>query len=432
MIRQTYGQRINELQPGQSIVLEKIPAGGSLEGRRLRSGAVMFYWRHTTNSRTDRLPIGHFDSSAPPKSLKRTARGFSVLAALEAARDLAKADQEAPGGLRAAWEQERTSKEAAQRAVEARSKFTLQALCDTYVDWLAKQGKSSAGEARLLFKNHLSSPFPELAARPASAVDKREIVTVLRRLTEKEQMATARKLRSYLRAAYTCALRADSDAMLPATFIGFQMAFNPVEATAAVKSRSDKNPLQVEDLRKYWRQLQEEDGVVAAALRLHVVTGGQRPTQLARLRRPDVNGQVLKMLDPKGKRAEPRPHLLPVTKPIKNEVSKLACGEFLLSTDGGATPMSPSSLTNWAAEVAARAGLAGFQLKRVRSGIETLLAQAGIPLHIRGQLQSHGLGGVQERHYDAHDYLPEKSQALVTLYKLLEKTTKTTARLARG
>jgi hypothetical protein len=109
-----------------------------------------------------------------------------------------------------------------------------------------------------------------------------------------------------------------------------------------------------------------------------------------------------------------------VTKQIQLELSQLAAGEFLLSTDGGSTPMAPSSLTNWAAEVATRAEISGFQLKRVRSGIETLLAQARVPLHIRGQLQSHGIGGVQERHYDAHDYIPEKEQALATLYDLLE------------
>jgi hypothetical protein len=30
-------------------------------------------------------------------------------------------------------------------------------------------------------------------------------------------------------------------------------------------------------------------------------------------------------------------------------------------------------------------------------------------------LQSHGLTGVQARHYDGHDYLPEKRMALETL-----------------
>ena len=40
---------------------------------------------------------------------------------------------------------------------------------------------------------------------------------------------------------------------------------------------------------------------------------------------------------------------------------------------------------------------------------------------IRGRLQSHDIAGVQARHYDGHDYLPEKRKALETLYKLLRQ-----------
>ena len=54
------------------------------------------------------------------------------------------------------------------------------------------------------------------------------------------------------------------------------------------------------------------------------------------------------------------------------------------------------------------------------SRAETALAAAGVSRDIRGQLQSHGLAGVQAKHYDDHDYLPEKRRALETLLKVLE------------
>jgi hypothetical protein len=47
-----------------------------------------------------------------------------------------------------------------------------------------------------------------------------------------------------------------------------------------------------------------------------------------------------------------------------------------------------------------------------------------VPKDIRGQLQSHGLGGVQDKHYDAHEYLPEKKEALQKLYRLLDAPAK--------
>lgn len=55
-----------------------------------------------------------------------------------------------------------------------------------------------------------------------------------------------------------------------------------------------------------------------------------------------------------------------------------------------------------------------------RSGVETLLASAGVSAEHRGRLQSHGVSGVQATHYDAHDCAPEKLSALKILFRLLE------------
>ena len=46
-------------------------------------------------------------------------------------------------------------------------------------------------------------------------------------------------------------------------------------------------------------------------------------------------------------------------------------------------------------------------------------ASLGIGRELRAQLQSHGLGGVQDRHCDDHDYMPEKRAALRALLDLL-------------
>jgi len=40
------------------------------------------------------------------------------------------------------------------------------------------------------------------------------------------------------------------------------------------------------------------------------------------------------------------------------------------------------------------------------------MASIGIAKDTRAQIQSHGLGGVQARHYDRYDYLAEKTAAL--------------------
>lgn len=55
-----------------------------------------------------------------------------------------------------------------------------------------------------------------------------------------------------------------------------------------------------------------------------------------------------------------------------------------------------------------------FQLRDLRRTCETMLAALKVSSDVRAQLQSHGLGGIQQRHYDRHDYALEKRQALQT------------------
>jgi hypothetical protein len=59
-----------------------------------------------------------------------------------------------------------------------------------------------------------------------------------------------------------------------------------------------------------------------------------------------------------------------------------------------------------------------FTLGDLRRTVETRLSAAGVSLLVRAHLQSHGLGGIQNRHYDKHDYLAEKRLALEKLYQL--------------
>jgi len=53
-----------------------------------------------------------------------------------------------------------------------------------------------------------------------------------------------------------------------------------------------------------------------------------------------------------------------------------------------------------------------FLLADVRRTCETRMAELGVSKDLRAQIQSHGLGGVQDRHYDRYEYLKEKRIAL--------------------
>lgn len=53
-----------------------------------------------------------------------------------------------------------------------------------------------------------------------------------------------------------------------------------------------------------------------------------------------------------------------------------------------------------------------FSLRDLRRTAETQMAALGISSDVRAQIQSYGLGRIQARHYDRHDYMPEKRVAL--------------------
>ncbi|MEY4752017.1 MAG: hypothetical protein RIQ60_4231 [Pseudomonadota bacterium] len=394
-----------------------------MQARLLNTGAVQLYWRYTHEGKTDRVAIGPYDSSAPPKSLSPTARGFSIAAAAEACREKALIQHQTKpvGGYREhAAKVKQTHVEGKERERKL-SEQTLERMLDAYCDHLEAQGRRSHADARSIFKLHVKEAWPNLATAPAAKVTAEQVTDALRKLIEDGKGRTANKLRAYLRAAYQCALDVNSLPSIPIRFKDFRVTMNPAALTrrSAEHDRADKRPLSLDELRTYWTLLEGTPGIAGTALRLHLLTGGQRIEQLVKLKRSDITEATITIYDAKGRPGQgTRTHVLPLTQAAQRELKGLSTtGTFALSTDGGQTHINAMTLSGWACDIAKV--IVDFQLKRVRSGVETALAAAGVSKEVRGQLQSHGLSGVQARHYDAYDYAKEKLAALQTLKELL-------------
>ena len=174
-----------------------------------------------------------------------------------------------------------------------------------------------------------------------------------------------------------------------------------------------RRPLTTDELRVYWRLIEKLPDLAGRCLRLHLLTGGQRIEQLVRLRWTDVRADQITIYDIKGRPGQggPRTHTLPLVDAAARDLAAFQrTGEYVFSTTEGIRPIAGTTLSSWARQVVGSA-IEGFQLKRVRSGVETLLAANRINREIRGHVQSHGLTGVQARHYDGHDYMREKREA---------------------
>lgn len=445
----TDGQKINALAFGGFAKLRKILPAGSLEARKLKSG-VALYWRVTIAGKTERVTIGFWDSSAPSKSLMPTKKGFSVEAAARAAEELSVAHHANldAGGHRGlieaaakAKQQEEAASAEAQRAViaaeEEAKRYTLKNLLADYCDHLKTLGREAHTDARSIFRIHVEEAWPKIAATPANQITGEQIADMMRKVLELGHGRTANKLRSYVRAAYQVALAARSKASIPVKFKEYRVTSNPGADTVPDESQNnpDKNPLTADEMRAYWHTIKPMPGFVGAVLRLHLLTGGQRIAQLVKLLTVDVNTTSITLYDGKGRPGKaPRPHTVPLTKQAAAALLILKPqGTYAISTNDdrptksggekkfkkGDRHLSASTLSQWAAEAAK--DIPGFATKRIRSGVETMLAGARISEGDRGRLQSHGITGVQARHYDGHDYMTEKRRALEALFNLLEK-----------
>ena len=193
-------------------------------------------------------------------------------------------------------------------------------------------------------------------------------------------------------------------------------------------NRAGQRVLSELELRAYMAKLPEQTIMTRLALELDLMLGGQRPTQLLRVKAADVDvtsnpGEIV-LLDPKGARRQARVHVLPLVGRARELVTEaLALNPtgplFSNGADEYGKPIAlrmdtlSSAVTQMSrAMVKAGEARSPFSMRDIRRTCETQLAAIGVSKDMRGQLLSHGLGGVQDRNYDRHGYWTEKVMAL--------------------
>ncbi len=387
------------------------------------AGARVCMYRHTRADGTrDVLKVADYDP--------RGVAGMTLHEARQKAGELARL---AAGGnnLRALFSEKEQAKVAAEEAVvvarREAERGSLDALLRVYVTTL--DGRQSHYDAQSIFKLHVSGPFPKLVARPAAQVTAEELRDVLARLIDAGKGRTAAKLRAYLRAAFGLAMRAGLDPTLPEALTTFEVRSNPADRLPSLAqfSRALDRALTLPELHAFWRRVDTAaDSPARDALIACMYLGGQRPTQLLRLtpRLVNVSGATVTLLDPKGRNrhANPRRHVLPIHEDLMpaicRRLSQTEGVESPMFSTSGRVPLRKETMAALVEEIEKAMQEAGelergsFSMRDLRRTAETHMAALGISSDVRAQIQSHGLGGIQARHYDRHDYMPEKRTAL--------------------
>ena len=436
------------------------PAGpgkgsGVLAFRRVSSGALLAYFRFTRNDGSrGAYPIGQLaERGRAGLSLAEARNKAGELAQLylsgakdinahfaEEERKAKEADEAALKAKEAEQKALEAAKEAAEREVLERKQYTLRKLCDSYTQHLTHQGKlQSAKHAGSIFKVHVLEADPDIADKPAGEVTRRDLTSLIRKTNEKGFVRAGGILRAYLSAAYSLALNAEGDSQAPSEMLLFNIQSNPVQGIKTIPVRSGDRVLNTRELRAYLSCLWS-DNLIDQYLLLHLLTAGQRTSQLLRSHASefDPSSGILRLWDPKGRRQEAREHLLPLG-PIGCELvmilqahalekaekryeekGVLITNPSLFLSSSGAT-MSASTPGKRVADIVAALEIEPFDLRDIRRTVETMLAGLGISRDVRAQLLSHGLSGVQNQHYDRHQYMKEKRDALIIWEQHLEK-----------
>jgi integrase len=279
-----------------------------------------------------------------------------------------------------------------------------------YIEHLQRAGKPSAKDAANIFKNHVFVDAV-LSDCHASLVTTDDFVNLVSKVVVAGHGRTAAKLRSYAHAAYALGIRAKTNPAASPEIRTFDIKVNPlasIDALAQFNKTRDRN-LSAPELAAFLKRIHAQPiDVRRDALEVCICMGGQRPTQLLRLRRTevDLSAQIITLYDPKGRRQQPRLHVVPLTKRasqiLERRIAGLTGNAPVFSTDG-CSGLDRGTLTNYVTAIAddmvkAKEAHQHFTLRDIRRTLETLMASWGVSSDTRNHIQSHGLGGVQQRH----------------------------------
>jgi hypothetical protein len=404
--------------------------GGTLAARRTERG-VLFYFRYTGHEgRREAEPLGQWAGSGGPLSLEAARAKAQELSIRYRA-----GDRDLRAVLRAEEREaarEREAQQKAHEAHEARQQATLGALLLAYVEQMRRDGKASAAAVEAAIRRHVEAAWPKLWATAHADVSSDDLLAVVARVAEAGKLTEARKLRAYLSGAYNAGLRARQDARGLAALRDLRIAHNPARDLVAIDGGNNARDraLSATELRAYWARIKDMEGSTGGLLRFHLLTGAQRVEQLARLTTADYvpDGPSVRLRDSKGRRKQARVHEVPLIPEAAAALIAMqggALGPYLFTVTGGQSGAVYATLQHRlraVAEMMVKDGdLPGglFTPGDLRRTVETRLAAAGVSMEVRAQLQSHGLGGVQARHYDRHDYLREKRGALEALWGIV-------------
>ncbi|WOJ95774.1 hypothetical protein R0137_11025 [Congregibacter brevis] len=303
---------------------------------------------------------------------------------------------------------------------------TLGDLLGAYGASLARRGAPSAPKVQKALERCVKSRFPRLWKKQAHLVDLDDVSDIVSAEVDAGRLDQGDKVRSYISTAYRTALGARANPKQRNHWRDFwHLDTNPAQSIRKVDGSSKKRgrSLSESEVRAYWQRVNALESPRREILTAHLLTGGQRQEQLRKARWDEIDHEELTILiyDAKGRGTIERPHLVPVSRPLLDELAEISCGEYVFSKDGGDTPIGPDYIRNNVTQICDAMEAAGelqrgrFTAGAIRATVTSLLLKNGpykVDELVLDKLQSHAQSGVSRAHYQLEKYIEEKRHAL--------------------
>ncbi len=308
-------------------------------------------------------------------------------------------------------------------------KGTLEELFNSYIKHLINNKKSSFKDVERYFNVDVFIYFPEFKTIKACDIKTDDIIKILSFHIQRGVKAGVNRLRSHLLAAFNYGMKVDNDPRhIASDGKLFRITSNPV---TPIPKQSDYEKvidriLTLEEVKHFWHHFQYVENInplIVALVHFLFATGGQRPKQLLRSQwlDYDLSKRTLNIVDSKGK-GNTREYLTPLTSRAINLLKQLPTEDYSHPfTTTGKTPIRVETIQKAIRKYYTQFDVSPFSLRDIRRTCKNLMIDAGVDREKRNLIQNHGLIGVDFKHYDKSDHLPEKINGFTKYDLLLNK-----------
>jgi integrase len=296
---------------------------------------------------------------------------------------------------------------------------SVEDMVNYYVEKMKLDGKRTYGAVLATIKRDVYSHIDKSMA--ANEVTSLQVAEIIAQMIQRGAATSSNRLRSYLHAAYSLAIKHDNDPANLHKPMRFKLTQNPV--TPVPRQNVEKvgnRVLSESELATLLTDVQSEgfSPLTKFAILLCLYTGGQRPFEVINTRFDwiDVESQSWTMSEKITKNK--KEHVIPMSPQLiaLMKESRLFTSQspFLICNRLDPTKAMPtSSLAQVLHRYCQRKDMEPFVPRDLRRTCKTLMTKHRIgTMETRNRLHNHALNDVSNKHYNKYDYWNEKLEIL--------------------